>query len=265
MRPAIALQEVTLRYGARAVLEDLSLSVPAGEVLALLGPSGCGKSTVLRLILGFLAPARGRVCLDAEVVSRDGRVLQPPEDRRLAVVFQDLALWPHLRVHGNLAFGLAARGIPAPERERRIAHMLGRVGLLDKADRYPGELSGGERQRVAIARALVLEPRAVLMDEPLANVDVALKQELLALFREMLAERRVTTLYVSHDLSEAAAFSDRVAVLEAGRLVQEGGLEDLRCAPATRFVQALVDNTAWKPIRAASHRSKRREGDPPET
>jgi iron(III) transport system ATP-binding protein len=128
--------------------------------------------------------------------------------------------------------------------------MLGRVGLIDKAKRYPGELSGGERQRVAIARALVLEPRAVLMDEPLANVDVALQQELLELFREVLRERKVTTLYVSHDLSEAMALSDRVAVMEAGRLVQQGSLDDLRSAPASPFVQALVNNAAWKNTQA---------------
>jgi iron(III) transport system ATP-binding protein len=250
MKPAIELHNVTLRYGNSPVLEGLSLSVRQGEVLTLLGPSGCGKSTVLRLILGFMAPAQGRVCLDGDVVSCDGRVLQPPEARRLAVVFQDLALWPHLTVQGNLAFGLEAQKIPAQERKQRIVHMLGRVGLIDKAIRYPGELSGGERQRVAIARALVLEPRAVLMDEPLANVDVALKQELLELFREVLRERKVTTLYVSHDLSEATALGDCVAVLEAGRLVQQGSLDDLRSAPASPFVQALVNNAAWKNIRA---------------
>jgi iron(III) transport system ATP-binding protein len=216
---------------------------------------------VLSLILGFLAPAQGRGCLDAEVVSRDGRVLQRPEARRLAVVFQDLALWPHLSFQGNLAFGLEARRIPVQKRKQRIAQLLGRVGLIDKAKRYPGELSGGERQRVAIARAPVLEPRAVLMDEPLANVDVALKQELLGLFREMLTERSVTTLYVSHDLSEAAAFGDRVAVLEAGRLVQQGSLDDLRSAPATPFVQALVNNTAWKGIRAGADCTGRSAGD----
>ena len=250
MKPAIELHDVTLRYGNNPVLEGLSLAVQQGEILTLLGPSGCGKSTVLRLILGFMAPAQGRVCLDGEVVSCDGRVLQPPEARRLAVVFQDLALWPHLTVQGNLAFGLEARKIPAQERKQRIAHMLGRVGLIDKATRYPGELSGGERQRVAIARALVLEPRAVLMDEPLANVDVALQQELLELFREVLRERKVTTLYVSHDLSEAMALGDCIAVLEAGRLVQQGSLADLRSAPASPFVQALVNSAAWKNIQA---------------
>lgn len=261
MTSAIELRDVSLQYGNNPVLEGFSLSVQRGEVLALLGPSGCGKSTVLRLVLGFIAPAQGRVCLDGEVVSGHGRVLQRPEARRLAVVFQDLALWPHLTVQENLAFGLTVRKIPVQERKQRIAHMLERVGLVDKAKRYPGDLSGGERQRVAIARALVLEPRAVLLDEPLTNVDVALKQELLGLFREVLKERNVTTVYVSHDLSEAMALGERAAVLEAGRLVQQGSLNDLRSTPATPFVQALVNNAAWKNIQAESGCADRFMGD----
>lgn len=248
MNPAIELCDVTLRYGSNLVLERVSLSVQPGEVLALLGPSGCGKSSLLRLILGFIAPTQGQLRLDGEIVSRENRVILRPEARRLAVVFQDLALWPHLTVQENLAFGLVAHKIPKQEREQRIARMLARVGLGDKATRYSGDLSGGERQRVAIARALVLEPHAVLLDEPLANVDVALKAELLGLFREVLKEREVTTVYVSHDLSEAMALGARAAVLEAGRLVQHGSFDDLRSAPATQFVQALVNNAAWKNI-----------------
>ncbi len=264
MNPAIELCDVTLRYGNQPVLEGLSLSVRQGDVLALLGPSGCGKSTLLRLILGFIAPAQGHLRLDGAVVSGEGRVLQPPEARRLAVVFQDLALWPHLTVQENLAFGLAAQKIPTQEREQRIAHMLARVGLGEKATRYPGDLSGGERQRVAIARALVLEPRAVLLDEPLANVDVALKAELLGLFREVLKEREVTTVYVSHDLSEAMALGARAAVLETGRLVQHGSFDDLRSAPATPFVQALVNNAAWKNIQVEPDGADRVADDLPE-
>lgn len=257
MNPAIELCDITLRYGSHPVLEGLSLSVQPGEVLALLGPSGCGKSTLLRLILGFIAPTHGYLRLDGEMVSSEGRVLQPPETRRLAVVFQDLALWPHLTVQANLAFGLAAQKIPAQERKQRIAHMLARVGLSDKATRYPGDLSGGERQRVAIARALALEPHAVLLDEPLASVDIALKAELLGLFREVLKERNVTTVYVSHDLSEAMALGERAAVLEAGRLVQQGSISDLRAAPATPFVRALVNDAAWKNATAEPYQADR--------
>jgi len=244
MKPMIELEDIDLEYRHNRVLSGLTLSAQEGEFLALLGPSGCGKSTVLRLILGFVAPTRGRLRIAGEIVSRDGSVLRAPEERGLAVVFQDLALWPHLNVRQNLAFGLAAQGVVADERERRIAAMLDRVGLRDKAHRYPGALSGGERQRVAIARALVLKPRAVLLDEPLANVDVALKRELLGLFNEVLTEYQTTTIYVTHDLSEAMVLGDRAAVLEAGRIVQQGTLDEFRAHQATPFVQALVDHAA---------------------
>ncbi len=167
------------------MLSRFDLSVESGRVLALLGPSGCGKTTVLRLILGLEAPDSGTVYLGDRIVSEGGRILVAPEERELAVVFQDLALWPHLDVRGNLNFGLVARGISANERESRINAVLERLGLVDMGNRYPGQLSGGERQRVAIARALVLEPRAVLLDEPLSNLDVTLKRELLSLFRSL--------------------------------------------------------------------------------
>lgn len=242
---AIALEGVSVRYGARAALAGFCLEVASGEVLALLGPSGSGKTTALRIILGFLPPASGAVRLGADVVSRDGCILVPPEERGLGVVFQDLALWPHLTVAGNLAFGLAARGVPREEREARIRAMLGRVGLADRPERYPGELSGGERQRVAIARALVLEPRAVLLDEPLSNLDVSLKRELLGFFRELLEERKTTAVYVTHDLREAAAVADRIAAMESGRIVQTGSLEALRARPASSFVVRLFDDAGW--------------------
>ncbi|HEX9186491.1 MAG TPA: ATP-binding cassette domain-containing protein, partial [Vicinamibacteria bacterium] len=187
-------------------------------------------------------PGRGSVRLGERVVSRDGHLLVPPEDRNLAVVFQDLALWPHLTVEGNLAFGLSARGVRGEERSARVAAMLRRVGLDGAGRRRPGDLSGGQRQRVAIARALVLEPSAVLLDEPLANVDVDLKRELLSLLRELVRERGATVLHVTHDLREAAALARRFAVLEGGRLAQEGGLAELTRAPATPFVRALVED-----------------------
>jgi ABC-type Fe3+/spermidine/putrescine transport system ATPase subunit len=147
------------------------------------------------------------------------------------VVFQDLALWPHLTVLGNLAFALKARGMPVAQREERITGMLQRVGLAGLAKRHPGELSGGERQRVAIARALVLEPRALLLDEPLAN---------LALFRELITERRVPTVFITHDPREAASLGDRVAVIEGGRIVQTGSMAELKDKPTTRFAQSFV-------------------------
>jgi ABC-type Fe3+/spermidine/putrescine transport system ATPase subunit len=245
MSSAIALEGLTLRYAGRPVIDKLSLAVEPGEVVALLGPSGSGKTSVLRIILGFATPERGAVRLFGEVASREGRLLVLPEDRGLAVVFQDLALWPHLSVAGNLAFGLESKGVPRPERDERIRAMLERVGLAGKEHNQPGQLSGGERQRVAIARALVLEPGAVLLDEPLSNLDVGLKRELLKVFRELLKERRTTALYVTHDLREAAALGDRIAVMEQGRVVQEGTLDSLRARPANSFVRGLLDDLAW--------------------
>jgi ABC-type Fe3+/spermidine/putrescine transport system ATPase subunit len=164
----------------------------------------------------------------------------PTEDRCLAVIHQDLALWPHLTVEGNLEFGLVSRGVARDERSRRIAAMLERVDLTGKEQRYPSELSGGEQQRVAIARALVLEPAAVLLDEPLANLDVVTKSELIAMFRELLHERGVAAVYVTHDAREAALLGSRVAVLEQGKVVQSGTTGSLRADPATPFVEALA-------------------------
>jgi ABC-type Fe3+/spermidine/putrescine transport system ATPase subunit len=246
---AIALEAVMLRYGDRGVLHRFTLAVEAGEVVALLGPSGCGKTSILRLVLGFMAPDAGSVRLLGELVSSDGKILKPPEQRGIAVVFQDLALWPHLTVEGNLAFGLASQAVPRAVRHERIRTMLERVGLSGKEGRYPGELSGGERQRVAIARALVLEPRAVLFDEPLSNLDVSLKRELLAFFRELLIERRTTAIYVTHDLREAAVLGDRIAVMEEGRIIQADTLEALRARPASAFVRGLFDDLAWMAAR----------------
>jgi ABC-type Fe3+/spermidine/putrescine transport system ATPase subunit len=239
---ALALEGVTLAYRGQTVLDTLDLRVAAGEVLALLGPSASGKTSALRVILGFAVPREGTVRLGERPVSQGGRLLVVPEDRGLGVVFQDLALWPHLTVEGNLGFGLAARGLPAGARAERIATMLRRVGLAGTGRRYPGELSGGQRQRVAIARALVTEPPAVLLDEPLASVDVDLRRELLELLRELFREKGTTVIHVTHDLREAIAVAHRFAVIEAGRIVQQGRLVHLREAPATPFVRALIED-----------------------
>ena len=241
MTTAFALEAVRFDRGRQRILDGLDLRVAAGEIAALLGPSGSGKTTVVRLVLGFERPARGAIRIGDVEASRDGAILVAPERRDLAVVFQDLALWPHLTVHGNLAFGLDAKRVPTAERDRRIRALVERLGLDGKERRFPGELSGGERQRVAIARALALEPRAVLLDEPLANLDVRVKRDLLAMFRVVFAERGVAVLYVTHDLREAAALADRIVVLEDGAIVQDGSLAALRAEPRSEFVRRLVD------------------------
>lgn len=248
MNGAISLEDIDFHYDPRAsaraarpaLLTDFNLHVEPGQVLALLGPSGCGKSTVIRLILGFETPPRGTIRIGQDIVTAGGAIVVPPEERGLAVVFQDLALWPHMTVHGNLAFGLESRHVPRPEQDRSIAALLERLGLKGKERAYPGELSGGERQRVAIARALAVEPRAVLLDEPLANLDVCLKRELLELFRQVFEERGTTVLFVTHDLREAAALGDRIAILDDGHVIQTGTPAELRADPQSHFIRDLL-------------------------
>jgi len=232
----IELEQVTVARQGRTIVAHVSLSVGKGDVIALVGPSGSGKSTVLRAVLGLDVPVSGKVTVEGRCVSSGARVLVSPEDRNVAMVFQDLALWPHLSVRGNLEFGLKARGHRRAERENRIQQALGWVGMLDKRDRSPGELSGGERQRVAIARALVLDPAAILLDEPLANLDVTLKEEILGVLGQLLKARELPAIYVTHDPWEAAQLANRVVVLEAGRVVQAGSIAELAHAPASPFV-----------------------------
>lgn len=241
MTAAIDLEQVTVLRDERRVLDGLDLVVNAGEALAVAGASGSGKTTLLRVILGLEPVAAGIVRLDGREASRGDGLIIPPEDRGLAVVFQDLALWPHLTAAGNLEFGLRQRGIPRAERRRAAEACLRRVGLGERASAYPGELSGGERQRVAIARALVLEPRAVLLDEPLANVDVGLKRELLALFRDLLRSAGTTTVLVTHDPAEAVALADRIALLEGGRIAQVARPSDLTTENGSPFTHAFVE------------------------
>jgi len=241
MTLAAELAGIVVSRAATKILDDTQLAIAEREIVAVAGPSGAGKTTLLRVLVGLDAPDAGTVRL-GNVLATDGpRIAVPPEQRGIGVVFQDLALWPHLTVHGNLGFGLA--GIARGDREARIEDMLRRVGLADKARRHPGELSGGERQRVAIARALVGRPRIVALDEPLANLDVALTDELLALFSELLREQHTAALYITHDPIEAERVAERIIVLEAGRVVQSGTLHELRAQPATPFVGRFVART----------------------
>ena len=209
----IEWRAVSKRYGSRVALSSFSLTVEAGERIALWGPSGCGKTTALRLLAGFEAPDAGALLVDGRTVSENGRILVAPEDRGLGMVFQDLALWPHLSVRANLEFSLEARRVPAAERERRIREMLALVRLDGELDLRPDRLSGGQQQRVALARALVLEPRAVLMDEPLSSLDpelrAALRAEILALHERL----GFTMILVTHDRDEAAMLTTRVITM----------------------------------------------------
>ena len=240
MKPILFLEGVNLRLGGHPILENLTFTLAPGELVALLGPSGAGKSTLLRIIVGLERPDSGRVIIGDRLASDGQELVLPPAARGVSMVFQDLALWPHLSVADHLRFVLESRRVPRAQHRPRIDELLSRLALADKAGRLPGALSGGERQRVAIARALVTAPVLLLLDEPLANVDVALKQDMLGLFRELLRERNTPALYVSHDPREAARLAPRAAILEAGTLVQEGTWSALRASPATPFVARLV-------------------------
>lgn len=241
MKPAIEIVALEAGYGDTTILHGVSLAVGAGETVAVIGPSGSGKSTLLRAVLGLAAPLRGVIRIHGREVSRDSDLVVPPEQRNLAVVFQDLGLWPHMTAARHLDFVLAARGVERAERRVRTAEMLEQVGLANRHSALPGELSGGEQQRVAIARALVQEPAALLMDEPFSSLDVALREELVELLRRLRAQRRPATLMMIHHPREAVTLSDRIAVLEAGRITVSGSIDVIRQhSPRSPFLRSFL-------------------------
>jgi iron(III) transport system ATP-binding protein len=229
----LSVANVSVRYGRVVALDEVSLEVNEGEIVCLLGPSGSGKSSLLRVIAGVERPFRGRVALNGAEVAGP-RTFVDPENRRVGMVFQDFALFPHLTVAANVAFGL--RGRARAEADRVVSAMLDRVGLARYASSYPHMLSGGERQRVALARALAPSPRVLLMDEPFSSLDGQLRDQVRQQTLQLLRETRTTTLIVTHDAEEAMRIADRVALLHKGRLVQCGCAADLYAQPATAFV-----------------------------
>ena len=242
----IRLEAVHFGFARAPILADLSLSVPERALTVLLGASGSGKSTVLRLIAGFEAPRRGAVSIGDEVVSRDGRVLVPPEARGVSLVFQDLALWPHMSVRQTLEFVLGRDGSPG-ERRRRIDDTLAAVGLERRDEARPADLSGGERQRVALARAIVTRPRILLMDEPLSSLDPPLRQSLMDEIRQLQQRLGLTILYVTHDRAETFALGDHAAVLRDGSIEQWGAPRDLYERPRSTFVASFLGRCALLP------------------
>ncbi len=214
----VRLARVTKRYGARTVVDAVSLDIAEGEIVALLGASGCGKTTLLRLIAGLETPDAGEIRIAGACVAADGRNLSPPRARGIGFVFQDLALWSHLTVAGNLRFVLASLGVPKREHAAHIAGMLRLVRVEAFAGSYPGTLSGGEQQRVAIARALVGRPRFLLLDEPMSSLDTGLKMDLLTELAALQQQLHVTTVYVTHDHAEARALAHRIVLMRAGRV-----------------------------------------------
>jgi iron(III) transport system ATP-binding protein len=235
---AITLQRLTKNFGAAAAVREVDLAVKPGELFFLLGPSGCGKTTLMRMIAGLVEPTSGTVRFGDRDVTR-----LPTAQRNTALVFQGYALWPHMTVAQNVAFGLDVRKIPADEKARRTAEALRIVRMSQYVDRRPTQLSGGQQQRVALARALVVNPDVLLLDEPLSNLDARLRLEMRGEVRRICTETRVTAIYVTHDQEEAMSIADRVAVMREGRVVQVGAPLEVYARPRSRFVAEFLGKT----------------------
>jgi ABC-type Fe3+/spermidine/putrescine transport system ATPase subunit len=235
MTDHVAIEGVIKRFGPLTVLDGVSLSLPKGEFLTLLGPSGCGKTTLLRIIAGFLQQDRGHVRVGGHVIDPE-----PPHRRDFGMVFQHYAVFPHMSVFDNVAYGLRARGVEGGDIARKVASALARVRLADYAQRFPPQLSGGQKQRVGLARAIVIEPELLLMDEPLSNLDAKLRIEMRQEIRLLQRELGITTIYVTHDQEEALAVSDRIAVLERGHLLQIDVPRRIYEDPAHLFVADFI-------------------------
>lgn len=236
MESLLDVNHIDCRYHQQTILSDLSFSVQKGEICCLLGPSGCGKTTALRSIAGFLPVHQGQILLNGQVIS-DAKALVPPEKRNIGMVFQDYALFPHLTVKDNIAFGLKQS---AKEKQQTVDHLLQLVKLADLAKRYPHELSGGQQQRVALARALAPKPKLLLMDEPFSNLDTELRRQLSVEVRDILKEEKISAIMVTHDQNEAFTVSDKIGVLADGKLQQWGTPFDVYHQPVNMQVASFV-------------------------
>ena len=236
---SVALRGLTKRFGSLTVLDNVSLTVEHGKLVCLLGPSGCGKTTALRLIAGFMEPSAGEIALGDRVVSSPARVL-PPEQRNVSMVFQSYALWPHMTVAQNVAYGLELRKLDRATIAKRVDAILATTRLAPLAERYPAELSGGQQQRVSLARALIVEPDTLLLDEPLSNLDANLREEMRFEVRRLHDAYRYTTVYVTHDQSEAMTTADLIAVMNAGRIEQLGTPQEVYEQPRSEFTARFL-------------------------
>ena len=238
----LALHHVSCRFGGITAVDDVSLELEAGEFVSLLGPSGCGKTTTLRMIAGFLNPSVGTIEMDGDMISSPASAL-PPEKRNMSMIFQSYAIWPNMTVAENVAFGLEVRRLSRAAVRAKVDHILDVVRLAALRDRYPAELSGGQQQRVALARAIVVQPAVLLLDEPLSNLDANLRGEMRYEIRRLHDEFQITTVYVTHDQAEAMVTSDRIAVMNQGRIEQVEEPRALYARPLTRFVAGFIGRT----------------------
>jgi ABC-type Fe3+/spermidine/putrescine transport system ATPase subunit len=238
----LRIERLTKRFGATIALEEVSLTVFAGEVVALLGPSGCGKTTLLRCIAGLEHPTSGRVEIGGDVLFSPTTFV-PPARRNIAMVFQSYALWPHMSVWENVTYGLRVQKFPKDLTSERAAEVLQLLGLSHLAGRYPSQLSGGQQQRVAVARALALRADVVLFDEPLSNLDLRLRETVRTELRRVLKQLGQTAVYVTHDIGEAVVVADRIVMMSTGNIVQVGSPEAVYHTPRTRYVAQFVGNT----------------------
>jgi len=236
---SVILRGLTKRFGSQTALDGVSLEIEDGQLVCLLGPSGCGKTTALRLIAGFIEPTAGEIALGDRVVSSPGRTL-PPEQRNVSMVFQSYALWPHMTVAENVAYGLGLRKVDRKTIARKVSAILTTTQLAPLAGRYPAELSGGQQQRVSLARALIVEPETLLLDEPLSNLDANLREEMRFEVRRLHDAYRTTSVYVTHDQSEAMTTGDKIAVMNAGRIEQLGSPEEVYDRPRSEFVARFL-------------------------
>jgi iron(III) transport system ATP-binding protein len=260
----VRLESVTKRFKEAVAVADFSVRVAQGEFVALLGPSGCGKTTTLRMVAGFVEPTAGEIYIGDRLACAPARgVFVPPEERRIGMVFQSYAVWPHMTVFANVAYPLKIKRLPRAEIRQRVERMLELTRLAGLGDRQPHRLSGGQQQRVALARALVMEPAVLLLDEPLSNLDARLREEMRFEIKDLQRRVGVTIIYVTHDQAEAMAMSDRVLVMNAGRVHQVGTPQQIYEQPADRFVTDFVGLANFLPCRVADDRSGVLLGDGP--
>jgi len=236
----LEVKHLTKSFNKKEIVKDISFNVEKGQLTAMLGPSGCGKTTTLRMIAGLEIPDKGEIWIGDMLASHDSKMIIPQKHRHIGMVFQDLALWPHMTVYENIEFGLKASGHNKTERQKKIGMVLSKVNMQKYAKVYPGKLSGGQQQLVAIARAIVTEPRLLLMDEPLSNLDARLREEIRNEIRRIQQEIQITTVYVTHDQEDAFLLANNLAVMHEGEIEQTGTPEEIYTSPKSLFVAHFI-------------------------